>query len=232
MEFTYHGHSCVQIHIGDSSLVIDPFLSGNELAVAKPDDIRTNAILLTHAHFDHILDTESIAKNNKATVVATYELAQFLSWKGVQTNVLNPGGNLDLGFAKAKMIQAIHSSGIVVEDKQQIIYGGIAGGFIVQAEGLTVLHAGDTALFSDMRMIGDQYKIDVAFLPIGDQFTMGPDDALVAAEWFRAKLVIPIHYNTFPPIRQDADAFVRRLADKGIKGKAMAPGEKLTLTKG
>lgn len=230
MKITYHGHSCIQIHTGDRSLVIDPFLSGNGLAVAKPQDIHTNAVLLTHAHNDHIADAEPIAKNNSAPVVATYELAQYMSWKGVGTIWLNPGGNLDLQFVKVKMIPAIHSSGIVDEERQQIMYGGIAGGFIVQAEGLTILHAGDTALFDDMRSIGEQFHIDVAFLPIGDQLTMGPRDAAVAAERFGAKLVVPIHYNTFPAITQDPDAFVQLLAEKGIAGKVMSPGEELTLS--
>lgn len=231
MRITYHGHSCVQIDTGGKSLLIDPFLRGNPLAVKKPEQIRTDAILLTHAHTDHILDVEPIAKANDATVVAVFELATYFSWKQLRTIDMNIGGTVDLGFAKAKMIQAIHSSGIFL-DEGQIVYGGLAAGYIIRAEGLNVLHAGDTALFSDMRMIGERENIDVAFIPIGDHYTMGPDDALQAAEWYGAKLVVPVHYNSFPPIRQDAEQFVRRLEAQGQKGNVLAPGESFEITAG
>jgi L-ascorbate metabolism protein UlaG (beta-lactamase superfamily) len=229
MEIVYHGHSCVQLILANGkSIVIDPFLSGNPLAVTKPADIRADYILLTHAHSDHIADAETIAKANDATVVAIFELATYLSWKQVKTIGVNMGGWVDLGCARVKLVQAFHSSGFIPEDGT-IIYGGMPGGFIIEADGLTLLHAGDTALFSDMRMIGERHKIDVAFLPIGDHFTMGPDDALQAAEWYNAKLVIPVHYNTFPPIRQDAAAFVQRLEAQGRQGRALAPGERMDI---
>jgi L-ascorbate metabolism protein UlaG (beta-lactamase superfamily) len=228
MEFIYHGHSCVQIITKGKSLLIDPFLRGNELAVIKPEEIKTDAILLTHAHTDHILDAEPIARSNDAPIVATFELATYMSRKGLRTIEMNLGGTVDLGFAKATMIQAFHSSGIMLEDNQ-IIYGGMPGGFIIRAEGLTILHAGDTALFGDMKMIGERYEIDAAFLPIGDHYTMGPEDALLAAKWFGAKTVIPIHYNSFPAIRQDAKAFAKQLEAQGQKGIVLAPGEKFEL---
>jgi len=230
VEIIYHGHSCIQIVTEGKSLLFDPFLRGNPLAVTKAEDIRADYILLTHAHTDHILDAEPIARASDATIVATFELAMYMSArKKLKTIDMNIGGTVDLGFAKAKMIQAFHSSGIFLED-DQIIYGGMPAGYIVQTEGLTLLHTGDTALFSDMKMIGDRHPIDIAFLPIGDHYTMGPDDALQAAEWFGAKLVIPVHYNTFPPIRQDSEAFVQRLDAQGRRGHALAPGEKLEVT--
>ncbi|MFC4303990.1 metal-dependent hydrolase [Cohnella boryungensis] len=230
MEIVYHGHSCVQLITEGKSLLFDPFLRGNPLATAKPEDIRADYILLTHAHTDHILDAEPIARANDATVVATFELAMYLSTrKQLRTIDMNIGGTVDLGFARAKMIQAFHSSGIFLEEGE-IIYGGMPAGFIVQTEGLTLLHAGDTALFSDMRMIGERHPIDIAFLPIGDHYTMGPDDALQAAQWFGAKLVIPVHYNSFPAIRQDSEAFVRRLEAQNQLGRALAPGERLEIT--
>lgn len=228
MKITYHGHSCIQLTIGDKSLIIDPFLRGNPQAVVKPKDIKVDAILLTHAHIDHILDAEPIAKANEAPIVAIVELATYLSWKGLQTIDMNMGGTVDLGFATAKMIQAFHSSGIAIPEEQRIIYGGMPAGFIVRAEGKTILHTGDTALFGDMKMIGDRHDIDIAFIPIGDHYTMGPEDALQAAEWFGAKLVIPVHYDTFPPIRQDSEAFVQQLADKGMNGLVMKPGDTIT----
>ncbi|PYY26546.1 metal-dependent hydrolase [Paenibacillus illinoisensis] len=229
LKMTYHGHSSVQLGTEEKSLIIDPFLRGNELAVTKPEDIKTDAVLLTHAHMDHILDAEPIAKENNAKVVAIVELATYMSWKGLDTIGMNMGGTVDLDFAQAKMIQAFHSSGIVLEEEQRIMYAGMPAGFIINIGGKTILHAGDTSLFSDMKMIGDRHQIDVAFLPIGGHFTMGPEDALQAAEWFNAELTIPVHYDTFPMIRQDSENFVQQLAAKGLKGQVLAPGESITL---
>lgn len=228
MNITYHGHSCVQLESGGKSVVIDPFLSGNPLAVTKPEDIRCDVILLTHGHSDHILDAETIARKNGATVVAVFELAAYFEGKGLKTIGMNIGGTADLGFARAKMIQAFHSSSVTLEDGT-VLYAGMPAGFIIRWDGKTVLHSGDTALFSDMEMIGRRHDIDLAFLPIGDLFTMGPDDALQAAAWLRAKAVVPIHYNTFPPIRQDAKAFAERLQAQGQRGVVLAPGESFAL---
>lgn len=231
MELIYHGHSCVQIVTEGKSLVFDPFLRGNPIAVTKPEDIQAQFVLLTHAHNDHILDAPAIAQANDATIVAVVELADYFEGKGLKTIGMNLGGTVDLGFAKAKMVPALHSSGITLEDGTSI-YGGVPAGYVVQAEGLTILHAGDTALFSDMKLIGERHPIDVAFIPIGDHFTMGPDDALQAAQWFGAKLVIPVHYNSIPQIRQDAEAFVARLVGQGQRGKVIAPGEKIIVNQG
>ncbi|RED55545.1 metal-dependent hydrolase [Cohnella lupini] len=229
MKITYHGHSCIQLHTGGKSLIIDPFLSGNALAVVKPEDVKVDAVLLTHAHMDHILDAAPIAKANGVPVVSIVELAAYMSWQGVETVGMNMGGTYDLGFAKAKMVQAFHSSGIVDEATKQILYAGMPAGYLIFAEGLTILHAGDTSLFSDMKLIGERHPIDVVFLPIGDHYTMGPEDALQAAEWYNAKLVIPVHHNTFPLIKQDADLFVKQLEERGLKGKVMAPGDSLEI---
>jgi L-ascorbate metabolism protein UlaG (beta-lactamase superfamily) len=229
MEIIFHGHSCVQFNTNGKSLLIDPFLRGNELAVTTPDEIKTDYILLTHAHIDHILDAEPIAKANDATLVAIVELASYFEGKNLKTIGMNMGGTVDLGFAKAKMIQAFHSSGITLEEGQ-VIYAGMPAGYIIEVEGVKILHAGDTALFSDMKMIGDRHDIDIALVPIGDHYTMGPEDALQAAQWYGAKYVIPVHYNSFPPIRQDAEAFAKKLEAQGQKGRVMAPGDKWEFT--
>ena len=229
MKITYHGQSTIEIQTNGKSLIIDPFISGNPSATTKVENIQSNAVLLTHAHMDHILDAVPIAKANNAPIVANPELAAYMSWKGAETIGMNIGGTLDLGFAKAKMTHAFHSSGIIDEENKNILYGGMPAGFIIEAEGKTIHHAGDTGLFSDMKLIGDRYNIDVAFVPIGDHFTMGPEDALQAAEWYQAKLVIPIHYNTFPVIKQDANEFINKVEQLGLKGKALQIGETIEI---
>jgi len=230
MIVTFLGHACVKLEQDGHSLIIDPFLTGNSLAAASPSDIEAEHILLTHGHGDHVGDTVAIAKRTGAQVVGTPELAAFLGWQGVENTVgMNIGGTYDLGYAKVKMVQAFHSSGYTLQDEQQIVYLGMPTGLIITWGGHTILHAGDTGLFGDMKMIGDRHPIDLAFLPIGDYFTMGPEDALTAAEWLQAKQVVPVHYNTFSPIRQDAEAYAKTLGEKGIKGTVLKPGERLEL---
>ncbi|AEI41120.1 metal-dependent hydrolase [Paenibacillus mucilaginosus] len=229
MEVWYHGHSCVQLTHGGHSLIIDPFISGNGLAVTRPEDVKVDHILLTHAHADHILDTVPIAKANDATVVATFELVAYMGWQGLKTFAMNIGGRTSLGYADVEMTPALHSSGIVLEEEKKIIYGGMPGGFVIKWAGFTIYHSGDTSLFSEMKLIGERHSIDLAFLPIGDVFTMGPEDAATAAAWLGAKSVVPLHFDTFPPIRQDAEKFAAGLSQQGIRGISMQPGEKRVL---
>jgi L-ascorbate metabolism protein UlaG (beta-lactamase superfamily) len=209
--------------------MIDPFITGNALAATKLADIKVSHILLTHGHQDHILDAVELAKQNDATIIATHELATYLGWQGVKTIGMNLGGSLRLPFGKVKMTQAFHSSGVIVDEQKQIVYMGMPAGFVIEMGGKTVYHAGDTGLFGDMKLLGELHDIDLAFLPIGDLFTMGPEDALVAAKWIKTDFVVPIHYNTFPPIKQDGDAFVAALAEEDIRGNALKPGEVLRL---
>lgn len=229
LDIRFHGHSSVQVTCEGHSIMIDPFISGSPVAATKLEDISVQYILLTHGHQDHILDAVELAKKNDATIVATHELATYLSWQGVKTISMNLGGSVKLLFGKVKMTQAFHSSGVVLDDEKQIVYMGMPGGFVIELGGKTLYHAGDTGLFGDMKLIGERHNIDLAFLPIGDVFTMGPEDALVAAEWVQADFVVPIHYDTFPPIKQDGEAFVAELAEKDIRGKALKPGETLRL---
>ncbi|MBP1994890.1 metal-dependent hydrolase [Paenibacillus eucommiae] len=232
MKIEYHGHSCVQLTSGGQSIIIDPFLTDNPSASVDPASIKVQYVLLTHAHADHIQDAITIAKQNDAKLIAIHELATYMSWQGVRVQDMNIGGKLSLGFAEVQMVPAFHSSSIVLHDKQSIIYAGMPAGLLIHWEGLTILHAGDTNLYSDMKLIGQKHHIDLAFLPIGDVYTMGPEDAVDAAEWLNAKRVIPVHYNTFELIRQDGQNFVELLERRGIEGKALKPGESITLESG
>lgn len=226
MKVSYHGHSVVKVVTETHTILIDPFISGNELTDLKVGNEKPDVILLTHGHNDHVGDTVELAKKNDALVVAPFELATYIGWQGVNTHPLHIGGGYDFEFGRVKLTQAFHGSSYETEDKQ-IIYTGMPAGILLTAEGKTIYHAGDTALFSDMKLIGMRNTIDLAFLPIGDNFTMGPDDAVLAAEFINAKTVVPIHYNTFPPIKQDPEKFVSML--KGQEGKVMNAGDVIEL---
>ena len=206
MQISYHGHSIVKIKTGDYTLLIDPFINGNKLTDLTVENEKPDAILLTHGHNDHVGDTVSIAKASGALVIAPNELAVYLGWQGVKTHGMNIGGACEFEFGTVKFTQAFHSSSYTTDDNE-IIYTGMPTGILFTAEGKTIYHAGDTSLFGDMEMIGKRHPIDVAFIPIGDNFTMGPQDAAYAVELLNPKLAVPIHFNTFPPIEQDPETF-------------------------
>lgn len=225
MNIRYHGHSCIQITNKEYSLIIDPFITHNPSAQTKIEDIKVQYVLLTHGHFDHIADAVEIAKRNDATIIATFELASYMSWQGVKTHPMNLGGAYTFDFGTVKLTHAFHSSSMIDENEGKIVYLGMPAGFLLTIEDKTIYHAGDTGLFGDMKMLGEQNDIDLAFLPIGDNFTMGIEDALVAAEWLRAKYVIPVHYDTFPLIEVDVDTFITSLHQKQIGAKSLKLGE-------
>lgn len=226
MKVSYHGHSVVKIQTDKHTIVIDPFINGNGQTDLKVEDLKVDVILLTHGHNDHVGDTIQLAKQNNALVVAPFELATYLGWKGLNVHPMHIGGSHNFDFGTVKLTQAFHGSSYEEED-QKIIYTGMPAGILFKKDGKTVYHAGDTGLYSDMKLLGEFEDIDLAFLPIGDNFTMGPEDAAIAAKWIKAKTVVPMHYNTFPVIEQDPKDFVSRLTGK--TGKVMEAGESIKL---
>lgn len=222
MKISYHGHSVVKIEAEGKTILIDPFINGNALCDLKVEDQKPDAILLTHGHNDHVGDTVEIAKQSGALVVAPNELAVYLGWQGIKTHPMHIGGSRQFDFGKVKFTQAFHGSSYVTENNE-IIYTGMPGGILFTAEGKTIYHAGDTALFSDMKLIGERHPVDVLFIPIGDNFTMGPEDAAYAVSLIKPKVVVPIHYNTFPPIEVDPQVFVNLVEDANVQ--VLQPGE-------
>jgi L-ascorbate metabolism protein UlaG (beta-lactamase superfamily) len=224
----YHGHASFELTDGTTTVLVDPWFTGNPAAVVSADDVKADTILITHAHSDHVGDSAAIATRTGATIITVNELANYLSAKGVP-NVAggNHGGTIEFIGGSAKFTQAWHSSAYA--DETGIVAPGVPAGFIVRYGGLAIYFAGDTALFGDMALIGEE-GIDVAVLPIGDKFTMGPSDAVRAAKFVGAKTVIPSHFNTFPAIAQDTDAFAAALSEKtSSKAAVLKPGETVTL---
>lgn len=196
LTFTYYGHSAVLLDDGKYKVLFDPFLTGNPKAAIKAEDVDCDFILISHAHGDHLGDAPEIAARTGAELVSTPEVLGVCEARvpGLKQHPMNLGGSLTLPFGKVRMTLAQHSAGVA---------GGIACGFVVYMGGEVVYFAGDTALFSDMQLIGHKDQLDYALLPIGDNYTMGLEDAAMAAQLLNARHVIPIHYNTWPIINQD-----------------------------
>ncbi|WP_309396165.1 metal-dependent hydrolase [Cerasicoccus maritimus] len=226
MKLQYFGHSACLLDVDGAQLLFDPFLSGNESCNVAPADVKCDYILLTHGHQDHVGDAVEIALANDATIIANFELASYLNAKhGVKISPVNPGGGADFPFGRVNFTFAYHSSSYPDENGLPI-YMGQPAGIVVTSDKKSFYHAGDTGLFSDMKLIGDRYNIELAMLPIGDRFTMGPEDAIIACEYIRPRLVVPIHYNTFPGmIDQDPDAFAEKAAETGVAVCIMACGD-------
>lgn len=220
---TFLGHACFLLEDDSGvkdTLLFDPFISGNPLAPVKIENLEPSYILVSHAHFDHHADTYAIAENSSATVISTAEIATEAQGRGCAAHALHIGGRHAFPFGSVKLTPALHGSGIA---------GGHACGFLVDYHGKKIYFAGDTGLFGDMKLIGEP-GLDLALLPIGDNFTMGPEDAVTAASMLKAATVIPYHYNTWPLIEVDPGAFSDAVEQKtGSRCVILAPGEKHTL---
>ncbi len=211
IQVTWLSHSGFQITIGEYKILIDPFLTDNPLATVTPEQMEADFIILSHGHGDHVGDSAAIANRTGATVIANFEIGSWLQQKhGVQNvHTLNTGGGVKLPFGRVELTLAYHSSSLPDGS-----YGGMPNGILILTnEGKTLYHAGDTSVFLDMQLIGER-GLDLAMLPIGDYFTMGPEMSLKAIELLKPKVVIPMHYNTFDPIAQDAASWAQRVQNE------------------
>jgi L-ascorbate metabolism protein UlaG (beta-lactamase superfamily) len=219
---TYHGHSVFEIKSGGHSIVIDPFFSGNKNAKVKPSEVKANYIILTHAHGDHLGDAFEIAKNNDSTIIAVNELANYAAEKGCRAHNMHIGGGHNFPFGRVKFTIAHHGS-----SSPDGRYMGEPAGVIVSMGGKNIYHAGDTGLFLDMKLIGEITPLDAALVPIGDNFTMGIDDAVKAIEFLNPKLAIPMHFSTFGVIEADPKEFKRKVESIGKKCTIIPFGESI-----
>jgi L-ascorbate metabolism protein UlaG (beta-lactamase superfamily) len=218
----YLGHSAFALEDGTRQVLVDPFLTGNPTAAAGPDEFNPVAILLTHAHDDHVGDTVAIAQRSGGCAIATFELASWIGSQNVNAIPANHGGTVAFDGGSVKLVPAWHTSSY----GENFLAPGVPAGLVVRFGGRTVYFAGDTCLFSDMQLIGEE-GLDIAVVPIGDHFTMGPKDALRAVQFLKPQVVIPCHYNTFPAIQQDPEAFARQVEEQpGVRCVPLRPGER------
>ena len=224
VKFNYYGHAAFLLDDGTHRVLVDPFLTGNPMASIAANEVDCDFILLTHAHGDHLGDAPSIAARTGAAIVAIPEVISVCESQAcdeIKSHPMNLGGSLDLPFGKVRMTIAQHSAGVA---------GGIACGFVIYIGGKVVYYSGDTALFSDMQLIGRKDAIDYAVLPIGDNYTMGLEDAAMAAQWLNASHVIPIHYDTWPIIAQEVNHY-KEVTEAMTRARVniVAPGETIEL---
>lgn len=225
VNITWYGHACFLFEANKTRVIVDPFITGNPLCPVTVDEVRADYILVSHGHGDHLGDTEALAKKTGATVITNFEIFNWLMAKGVsKAHPMHIGGGFDFPWGRVKLTIAHHGSSLPDGS-----YGGNPCGFLLHLEGKKIYHACDTGLFYDMKLIGEE-GIDLAIVPIGDNFTMGPSDALRAVTLISPKLVVPIHYNTFDIIQQDPDAWAERVrTSTASKARVLKPGDQITL---
>lgn len=226
MKITFYGHSSLGIQIDDTHILVDPFISANDLAKDKIDimQLKADYILLTHAHQDHILDAEAIAKNTGATIVSNFEIATHYEAKGLKTHPMNHGGKWNFDFGTVKYVKAVHTSSFPDGS-----YGGQPGGFVIESERKTIYISGDTALTLDMQLIPMYTKLDLAILPIGDNFTMDVDDAIIASDFLKCDKVLGVHFDTFGFIKIDHEEAKKKFFDADKDLMLLEIGESIEL---
>ena len=225
MKITFYGHACIGIEVSGKNIIIDPFISGNEKAAhIDINSLKADYILITHAHFDHILDVEAIAKNNNSVIVSNWEIATYFGNKGFQYHPMNLGGSWQFDFGKVKYVSAIHSSAF-----PDGTYGGNPGGFVIEGEHKNIYIAGDTALSMDMKLIPMRTKLDLAILPIGSNFTMDVEDAIIASDFVDCDKVLGYHYDTFGYIEINHEEAKRKFFEKGKDLMLLEIGQSIDL---
>lgn len=220
----YFGHSAFLVESGDFAIAIDPFITGNPVAKADAKDIKCNYIIVTHAHGDHLGDAIELAKQNDALVIANNELANYLAKYGIKVHNMHIGGGFNFPFGRIKLTIAHHGSS---DGEGNCI--GAPTGVVLSIDGKNIYHCGDTGLFYDMKLIGEMNAIDLMLAPIGDNFTMGIDDAVKATQFVNPKMVVPMHYNTFPVIEVNPQEFKNKVEALNYKCKVMDINETITL---
>ena len=228
MKLSFHGQSTIYFESNDKKVIVDPFISGNDKSDLDEQTLDVDYIILTHGHGDHFGDVVELANRNHATVIGSAEVQGYLTtYHGIEhAHGMNIGGKYQFDFGTVKFVQAFHSSSYTNEDGIPV-YLGMPMGVIIEAEGKTIYHAGDTGLFSDMKLIAERHPVDVCFIPIGDNFTMGIEDASYAInEFIKPKISVPIHYNTFPLIERDPQKFKEAVSQGEVQ--ILQPGDEVT----
>lgn len=221
-KLTWHGHATCSLETDDGThLVIDPFFEDNPACETSVDEVQADYILISHGHGDHVADAIPLAERTGATIIATFELASYMESRGLRASAHHIGGGVHYPFGYVKLTPALHGGIVELEGGEK--YTSLPAGFLINLKsGQRFHHAGDTALLADMALL--EGRVDVAMLPIGDRYTMGPEDAVRAVEMIKPEVVIPMHYNTWPPIAQDPEAFKKAVGERA-RVEILQPGE-------
>jgi L-ascorbate metabolism protein UlaG (beta-lactamase superfamily) len=225
MKITFYGHASLGIEVGGKHIIVDPFITGNpQTAAIDINTLKADYILLTHAHGDHVLDVEAIANRTNAVIVSNAEITSYYAKQGLNAHPMNHGGSWNFDFGKVKYVNAIHSSSFPDGS-----YGGNPGGFVIESEHKNIYIAGDTALTMDMKLIPLRTKLDLAILPIGNNFTMDVEDAIIASDFVECDKILGYHFDTFGYIEINKEESIRKFFDKGKDLMLLEIGESIEL---